>query len=188
MIESIYQSNIRFTSSGFEYQANNNIQLITIITSSSKIRCSAACNQMSTCLTLDYDTLSQRCRLFAGDLTSGSIIVSSSSTSLVGTVRISSALYSSIYNQSCQACSENRYQVCSSNTARCQCPDQTYWNGSVCALQLLSNDPCLQSSMCRSDLNLTCGSDCFGYTLKCSQSPMFAFSKYPIRACVLYIL
>lgn len=177
MIDSIYQSNIRFTSTGFEYQPNNIIQLITTTTVSTKIRCSAVCNQLSTCFTLDYDTLSQRCRLFAGDLTSGSIIVSSSSSSLVGMIRISSSLYSSIYNQSCQSCQQNRYQVCSTNTSTCQCPDRTYWSGSVCTLQLLQNEPCSHLSMCRSDLNLTCGSDCYGYLSKCSQSPLFIYSK-----------
>ena len=176
-IDSIYQSNIQFTSSGLEYQPNNNIQLLATSIASTKIQCSATCNRVSTCLILDYDTVSKQCRLFAGDLTSGSIISSSSSTSLVGTVRISSILYSSLYNQSCQLCQQNRYQVCSVNTTTCQCPSRTYWTESICALQLLQNDPCSQSNMCRGDLNLTCGSDCLGYPSKCSQSPMFLYGE-----------
>jgi hypothetical protein len=177
-IHSIYQSNIKFTSTGFEYQPIQNVQLISINTAKTKLRCSAACNQVSSCRIFDYDSVSQQCRLFEGDLTTGSIISSSSSTSVVGTVRIESTLYSSIHDQSCQSCQENRYEVCSINTTTCQCPMHTYWNGSVCALQLFQNDPCSESDMCRLDLNLNCGSYCDGYSPQCLPSVPFVYSAY----------
>ena len=179
-INGAYQSTIQLSSMGLEYQPNNNIRFIATNIAQTQIRCSAACNQLPTCRIFDYDTLSKRCRLFEGDTTTGSIIPSSSPTSLVGTVYISSTIYSSIYNQSCQSCQQNRYQVCSTNTTTCQCPDHFYWNGSVCALQLLQDESCLQSDMCRSDLNLTCASYCYGYLPVCSQSAMFIYSEYII--------
>jgi hypothetical protein len=121
--------------------------------------------------------------LFEGDSTTGSIISSSSSTSVVGTVRISSTLYSSIYNQPCQACQQNRYEVCSTNTSTCQCPSHTYWNGSVCALQLFENEICGQLNSCRSDLNLSCLTDCYGsFSSKCLQTVLY--SKNIISSCM----
>ncbi len=169
-INSIYQSKIKFTSTGREFQPEANIQLISTATIQTQMLCSAACNQQLSCRTIDYDLVSKRCRLFEGDSTTGSIISSSSSTSIVGTVIISSTLYSSTHNESCQSCQQTRYEVCSANTSTCQCPTHTYWNGSVCALQLFVNDACGQSDACRSDLNLTCTADCYGESPKCLPS------------------
>jgi hypothetical protein len=176
----IYESSMKLTSMGFEYQPQNSIQLIATKTIQTKILCSMACNQLTSCRTFDYDLVSQRCRLFEGDSTTGSIISSSSSTSVVGTVYISSNLYSSVHNQPCQICQQNRYVVCStntgscqwsSNTSSCQCPPNTYWNGFVCALQLFLNDSCGPLDVCRSDLNLTCtGANCYGEGGKCLPS------------------
>ena len=170
----LYQSIIKFTLSGFEYQPNNNYQLITTNTAQTEMRCSAACNQLSSCRVFDYDTLSKRCRLFEGDSTTGSIISSSSSTSMAGIVQISSNLYSSINNQTCQACQQNRYSTCSTNTSRCQCPDHSYWNGSICTLQRYENETCDQPNGCRSDFNLTCLTDCYGYFPKCLSSSVYS--------------
>ena len=185
-IHSIYQSNIKFTSTGLEYQPINSVQLISTTIAQSKLRCSIACNHLSSCRILDYDSVSQRCRLFEGDLTTGSIISSASTTSVVGTVRIGSSLYSSIHDQSCQSCQEDRYEACSSNTTTCQCPLHTYWDGSICALQLFQNDVCSQPDMCRSDLNLNCGSYCDGYPPKCLPSAPYIYSMYINSSCTSY--
>ncbi|CAF2813417.1 unnamed protein product [Rotaria sp. Silwood2] len=166
-IDSIYQSNMEFTSMGLEYAPKKNIQLITTNTIQTKLLCAAVCNQLSSCRIFDYDLISKQCRLFEGDSTTGSIISSSSSTSIVGIVRISSTFYSSVHDQYCQACQENRYEVCFTNAGKCQCPVNTYWNGLICALQLFENDTCTQRDACRSDLNLTCTTDCYGYWPKC---------------------
>jgi hypothetical protein len=160
---------------GLKYQPNNNIQLISTNSIQTKLLCSVACNQLSSCRIFDYDTVSKRCRLFEGDLTTGSIISSSSTASVVGTVQISSNLYSSVYNQSCQFCQQNRYETCSINASTCQCSGHTYWNGLVCALQLFENETCGQLNSCRSDLNLSCLSDCYGQFSKCS--PLIIDSK-----------
>ncbi|CAF3914919.1 unnamed protein product, partial [Rotaria magnacalcarata] len=66
--------------------------------------------------------ISKRYRLFEGDSTTGSINSPLSPTSIVGVVSISSSIYSSINNQLCQSCTENRYEVCFASTNRCQCP------------------------------------------------------------------
>ncbi len=159
---------------GLQYQPTNSIQLISIQTAQSKLRCSAACNQLKSCRIFDYDIESKQCRLFEGDSTTGSIISSSSSTSVVGIISISSTLYSSSYNQSCQLCQYSRYETCSSNTSTCQCPSHTYWNGSICALQLFGNDTCEQLNSCRSDLNLSCLTDCYGNSPTCVSSAIYS--------------
>lgn len=142
------------------------------------MRCSAACNQQPFCRIFDYDLVSKRCRLFEGDSTVGSIIPSPSSTSIVGIILISSSLYATMHNQPCQACQENRYEVCSANTNKCLCQGNTYWNGSVCTLQLFQNDTCDKRDACRFDLNLTCTTDCYGYYPKCL--PYFVDSKHKV--------
>ena len=163
-----YESRIAITPAGYEFQLRYSIQLLASTTAQTILTCSAACNQLSSCRTFDFDSVSKRCRLFEADsVTTGSIIVSSSSTSRVGTVQISSDLYSSTHNQPCTLCSIDRYETCSSNTSTCQCPRNSYWNGSVCALQLFENDTCGQQYICRSDLNLTCTLDCYGLFSKC---------------------
>jgi hypothetical protein len=168
-INGIYQSNMKLSFMGLEFQPSSNIQLISTQTIQTKILCSASCNQLSSCRTFDYDLVSKRCRLFVADSTTGSIVSSSSSTSVVGTVDITAGLYSSLYNQPCQICQQNRYAICSTNTSLWQCPMHTYWDGSVCALQGFENDTCGQSNACRSDFNLSCTSTvCYTEFQKCS--------------------
>ncbi|CAF0855149.1 unnamed protein product [Adineta ricciae] len=164
-INAIYQSRLTISSAGYEFQPRYSIQLLTSTTTPTIADCSLLCNQLLSCRILDFDSLSERCRLFEADtITAGSIIVSSSSTSQVGTVHISSDLYVLIHNRSCNLCQEYRYETCAENTNICQCPRNSYWNGSVCALQLLENDTCVQRDACRSDLNLTCAQDYFDDT------------------------
>ncbi|CAF2161071.1 unnamed protein product [Rotaria magnacalcarata] len=143
------------------------VQLIFNETAQSRLLCGAVCSQNSSCQTFDYDSSSHRCRLFEADLTNGAIIEMASQTSLVGSVILSASLYASIYNQSCSACQENRYQTCSSTTNMCQCPGNSYWNGSMCPLQLFENATCSQINACRSDLNLSCIINYYGEFTQC---------------------
>ncbi|CAF2223298.1 unnamed protein product [Rotaria magnacalcarata] len=143
----------QFTSIDIEYTPINNVQLIATKNIRIKLLCSAA--------------ISKRYRLFEGDSTTGSINSPLSPTSIVGVVSISSSIYSSINNQLCQSCTENRYEVCFASTNRCQCPVNAYWNGSLCALQRFGNATCEKQDACRSDLNLTCATDCYGNFLRC---------------------
>jgi hypothetical protein len=165
---SIYQSLFEFGWLGYEFQPQNPIQLIMQTTFRSRMLCSAACNQQSSCRTIDYDSISRRCRLFEGDLTTGSIALSTSDSSIVGFVVLSPSLLTQTHNQSWQACQENRYEICSTDTNTCQCRPHTYWNGSICSHQLFDNDSCSQIDACQADLNLTCAVDSCGQFTKCS--------------------
>lgn len=102
----------------------------------------------------DYDSISYRCRLFKGDLeTTGSIINSNSSTSLVGQIELSPKLFSA-YSQPCSDCFDSRYLMCVNTT--CDCLQHTYWTDSMCASQNLRGGQCSSSNQCRADFNYTC--------------------------------
>ncbi|CAF3362994.1 unnamed protein product [Rotaria socialis] len=152
----IYSSTLSLSLQGHEFQPQYGVQLIFNTTTQSLLLCAATCSQNPSCRIFDYDSSSHRCRLFEADLTNGAIIAVASQTSIVGSVILSASLYASMYNQSCSACQENRYQTCSSTTSTCQCPGNSYWNGSMCPLQLFENATCSQIDACRSDLNLSC--------------------------------
>jgi hypothetical protein len=166
-IDTIYQSHITFSPLGKEFQPKTILQELATMTAATRLRCSALCNSMIACRTMDYDPVSRRCRLFEGDITTGSLVTSSSPSSVVGTVRIIGSLFIDTHAQPCSKCQETRYEICSANTSSCQCPIHTYWNGKTCELQLLENDACTQADACRSDLNLTCQSNCYGEFSQC---------------------
>jgi hypothetical protein len=166
-IDAFFESYAEISSFGFEFQPRTTSQLLANTNTASRLRCSALCNQLLSCRTFDYDSVSGRCRLFEGDATTGSSIPSSSATSVVGTVRIAPSLYLSTHNQPCSACDQTRYEMCSTGTNCCQCPLHTYWNGAICALSLFENDTCTQTDACRSDLNLTCSGNCYGEFKTC---------------------
>ncbi|CAF1670714.1 unnamed protein product [Rotaria magnacalcarata] len=164
----VSSSTLSLSLQGHEFQSEYDVQLIFNETVESLILCSAACNQNPSCRTFDYDSSSHRCRLFEADLTNGAIVATASQTSIVGSVILSASLYASMYNQYCSACQENRYQICSSTTNTCQCPGNSYWNGSMCPLQLFENATCSQIDACRSDLNLSCIINSSGEFTQCS--------------------
>lgn len=152
-----------------EYQTIHPIQLISVTYNISSFRqCFTMCNINLACRTLDYRSISGRCRLFNGDLTTGSIISNNSSNSIVGIVYIDTSRYNS-YSQQCSACSNNRYEICHNLTATCQCPPTTYWDGSMCRCKLFENQTCSQVDACREDLNLTClpTTNCNGLFTQC---------------------
>ncbi|CAF1077668.1 unnamed protein product, partial [Didymodactylos carnosus] len=133
------------------------IELINTISVSSRIGCAQTCNLNSLCRTLDYDTLSKRCRLFEGEITTGQVNRSAAvpSTSRVGSIAYTQQLYL-VYNQTCNQCQINRYLLCINNT--CQCPPHTYWNGSMCLNQGYNGSSCQNGEWCRNDKNITCSS------------------------------
>ncbi|CAM4896368.1 unnamed protein product [Rotaria socialis] len=163
----IYSSTLSLSLQGHEFQPQYGVQLIFNETARSRLLCSATCSQNPSCRIFDYDSSSRRCRLFEADLTNGAIIATASQTSIVGSAILSASLYASMYNQSCSACQENRYQTCSSTTNTCQCPGNSYWNGSMCPLQLFENANCSQIDACRSDLNLGCIINSYGGFTQC---------------------
>ena len=164
---STYQSYIDISSVGHEFQSRNSLQLILQITSASRLHCSLASHQHFTCRAFDYDSVSGRCRLFEGDLTTGSIVPSLSPTSSVGVFTVSPGLFSQIHDKSCQACEDSRYETCSPITQQCQCGPHTFWDGSMCSLQEFENDSCSQVNACRADLNLVCTRSINGSFINC---------------------
>ncbi|CAF2149244.1 unnamed protein product [Rotaria magnacalcarata] len=178
----IYSATFSLSLQGHEFQPQYDVQLIFNEAAQSLILCSAACNQNPSCRTFDYDSSSHRCRLFEADLTNGAIIATGSQTSIVGSVILSASLYASMYNQSCSGCQENRYQTCSSTTNTCQCPGNSYWNGSMCPLQLFETAACSQIDACRSDLNLSCNINSYGGFTQCLTGQVFTNSTGTVYA------
>lgn len=167
VVDTIYQSYIKFSVLGMQYLPRNSMDLIQTISVSRSFSCSAACNLQILCRTFDFDSTLGQCRLFEGDLTTGSIVPSASPTSIVGSVQSNTKLFASVHNQPCQACQYNRYEVCSNSTYLCRCPPRSYWNGIVCLPQLYLNQTCSQQDSCRADLNLTCSMNCYGEFRTC---------------------
>ena len=155
-VSSISQSHVAMSSSGYEFQPRSLVQLLQQTSVATRLRCSSACNQHFPCRAFDFDSVSSRCRLFEGDLTTGSITASASTTSSVGIVTVSTAMFSQTHNKSCPACQDSRYETCSPIKNRCQCGPRMFWNGSMCSLQRFTNDSCSQLDACRIDLNLVC--------------------------------
>jgi hypothetical protein len=116
--------------------------------------CFYACHQTDLCRVFDYDALLHRCRLFEGDLiTTGSIGLSNSPTSSAGHLHLMPFLFSD-YGRPCHECIRSRYLKCINS--RCECPERTYWTGSICASQQLYAGKCSNDDQCRADLNHTC--------------------------------
>jgi hypothetical protein len=44
----------------------------------------------------------------------------------------------------------------------------------VCALQLFENETCGQLNSCRSDFDLSCLTDCYGFSPKCLPSVIYS--------------
>ena len=181
-----YQTWVALSSPGNSFQHRFSIQLLSVMTSESVNDCASACNHLPHCRTFDYDPSSNQCRLFEADSTTGTILPSSSPTSVVGSVHITANLYSTTHDQPCSACAESRYEVCSSNTSTCQCPPRTYWNGQICRLQLFENDTCTQADACRSDLSLICTLNCYGEYQRCALNT-FLTSEYHLHILLCYV-
>ena len=127
------------------------------------VECAMQCNQNRRCRTFDYDQSSLVCRLFEGEVSTGTVLNNSTlSSSRVGSIRYTSTdvlQQYSAYNQSCDQCGigVNRYLQCINNS--CRCPPNTYWNGQMCLNQLYNGSTCNYPSDCRQDLNLTCSNE-----------------------------
>jgi hypothetical protein len=154
-ISSGWQSFIDFSSSGFEfYPKDMEALFLQEINADSILICAKTCHSMALCRTFDFDSVSHRCRIFQGDLaTTGSIIPSSLPDSIVGSVALDPAPYSS-YDQPCSFCQGSRYLQCINST--CQCQPNTYFDGSVCRSQQLLGGVCINETDCRIDRNYTC--------------------------------
>ena len=160
--QDIFESVIVSSNPGIQFvPINEPAQLISTIFTKSFKTCAIACNTNVLCRVFDYGVnASQQCRLFEGNTdTLGSIVLSSSVLSKVGTIQFSAHLFDA-YSLPCSSfCQENRYLTCGNNS-RCQCMPHTYWNPatSTCDPEIPVLGASCQSnlSMCREDLNYTC--------------------------------
>ena len=174
MFSPIHAVYLKMSSSGFEFQPRHPIQLLIQMTLPTRLRCAVACSQLPACRTIDFDSASRRCRLFEGDLTTGSEVPSTSTTSVVGKMIFSPSMFAQSHARPCQACQDSRYEVCDANTTTCQCRPHTFLDNSICAMQLFANDTCSQVGSCRSDLNLTCPANFIGKFLKCASRKRYS--------------
>jgi len=124
---------------------------------SSLTECIYQCNQDLNCCTFDYNFQPNECRLFQVEPSPGQIMHDSSAVSQVGYVQLFPDLYSA-FNQSCDSCLMARYLICVGNT--CQCPWNTFWDGSMCQKQKYAAEFCtINSNECWNNFyNLTCAS------------------------------
>jgi hypothetical protein len=156
------QSSSVWGSFGKEYQPTSlGVLLLELRSTESLTRCALSCHSNQRCRTMDHDQNTKQCRLFQGDLTTGQIISSSSSTSRVGFIQFSPEKYFS-YNQSCNQCENNRNLLC--QNLICQCPPETFWSGTLCRPQLFLGANCSRTEMCRQALNYTCSSQTYQCT------------------------
>ena len=149
-----YFSHITKSEPAVEYLPANSIELLSELIVDKYTSCARACSIEPRCRTFDFNSRLYRCRLFEGESSTGAIIPSVDPTSLVGSIVFSPNLYSA-YNRTCDYCSVNRYLVCEQQM--CQCPQNSFWNGSICLNRMYTNSFCDQNCNCRlAGLNLTC--------------------------------
>lgn len=150
-----WQTFIDFSGSGYEFSPKDMVALfLESISVNSTGLCAEKCHSMPLCRTFDFDPISCRCRIFQGDSDStGSIISSFSSQSVVGSIAFNPAQFIS-YRQSCSFCQGSRYLQCINKT--CQCQSNTYFDGSICRSQKLLGGTCINTTDCRIDRNYSC--------------------------------
>lgn len=130
---------------------NNLISSVSHVRSLTK--CAMMCSVNDECQTVDFDTVSLRCRLFADWYYEGTT-VSSSSTSLIAFIAPKSSFYLP-FNQSCLVSSEySRFLACENGRWACQ-PD-FFWNGSTCERKRSFDQSCRIGQWCNSNRFLFC--------------------------------
>ncbi|CAF1176106.1 unnamed protein product [Adineta ricciae] len=137
---------------------DNTITPFLQLTQKSILRCHTECNKRISCRIFDFDQDTGNCQLWSDDLTTGmiSFVGSLKPRSKVGIIQITSDIYRSIHDKSCDKCLYSRYEQCDPILMTCQCPSKTFWNGNICAPQRYTNQSCTTIDSCRGDLRLEC--------------------------------
>mgnify|MGYP001045225520 FL=1 len=150
-----WQSTIEFSDIGMEYSPiNKEILILNEIITDSLIICAQHCHSASSCHIFVYDSQSKYCRTYNGDANyTGLIVPSLSSESIVGFIELFPEQFT--YRGSpCSFCQGSRYLQCVDST--CQCPPNTFYDGSICRSQRFLDGECFDDSHCRDDFHLTC--------------------------------
>ncbi|CAF1507247.1 unnamed protein product [Adineta ricciae] len=140
---------------GNRFQPIDNIQLLSNFSNVDvTASCAMYCLQNTFCRTFDFDSISHQCHLYEGSVDTGMIIPANSSN-IIGWIEILPSMFH-LYNASADQCKDNRYLSSDIVSNRCQCPDRTFWNGSMCLNQRFIGDTCQENNWCRNDLNIGC--------------------------------
>ncbi|CAF1129867.1 unnamed protein product, partial [Didymodactylos carnosus] len=121
----MFESDIKLLPYGTAFQPANPVDLLSVTNIKTLMRCAALCNRNSSCRTFDYNSYSMQCRLFQGELSSGTLNSSTLLKSRIGAINYRPQLYS-LFNHTCVEGQMNRYLLCVSGTE--QCPSYTFWN------------------------------------------------------------
>ena len=135
---------------GTRFEPANPIELLDQFSTPYLSGCSIACMNNEGCRTFDYDSACKQCRLFEGEVSTGTVVPSPSMTSKVGHFVLVPEYYTS-YNQTSDQCQWSRYLIVDTGTNLCTCPRHTYWNGSMCMNQVYEGSSCAFNASCRTD-------------------------------------
>ena len=125
--------------------SENNVRSLT--------KCVMMCSANEDCQTVDFNTVSLRCRLFAEWYYEGTT-VSSSPTSLIAFI-VPKSSFDLLYNQSCLVSSEySRFLAC--ENGRWTCQSNFFWNGSTCERKRSFDQSCRTDEWCNSNRFLFC--------------------------------
>lgn len=151
----VRQSQVQLSNIGLEFiPIDQQAVLLSDVNVSTRISCAQMCHFQTLCRTFNYDIQLKRCRLYESEIDgSGSILSTVSSQSQVGSIVMAEGDFSS-RGQACFACEYSRYLICINST--CQCQPHTFFNGTICRSQKLTNASCTSDIQCRNDLNLLC--------------------------------
>ena len=148
------QSDISLSEAGYYFQPQNGGDWLGTSYLSSVGVCASQCNLDFNCRTFDYNVEPNLCRLFQVEPSPDQIRSDSSLVSQLGVVQLYPELYLA-FNQSCEACANDRYLIC--DQGRCRCPWEAFWNGQICEKQRYAGVTCTRSDQCRDNpYNLTC--------------------------------
>jgi hypothetical protein len=174
-VDSQYQSStILLGVRGAAFQPANRNESCGTLTIGNRSQCIIACYNNPSCCIFDYNPSFNQCRLFPGPVSTGTLIPSSSSRSIVGSLSLLSS-FPLFVNSTRNRCQVDYNQISNRMFDVCLCPVFMFKKGSTCVNQVYQNSDCLADQWCRTDLNLTC--DPVSHT--CQQSTTgIPFSNY----------
>lgn len=164
---------------GLQFVPSNPSTLLSDISGiNSRLQCTIECLNNIRCLSINFDSSTQQCSLFASWLSEGS--TSLSSTSQVVSISRVPTLYTS-YQQPCTASFDpiNRYMQCVNSVWTC--PNGYFFNGEVCERLRSVNMSCLTSDWCDASKYLIC-SNLLGFC-QCNSSMEWDGSQCVLSLC-----
>ena len=164
----IASSHTKIWPSGASFVPADPIELLANVVSPSFFDCATTCNTDPQCRTFVFDSLSDQCLLYEGEVSTGIVLFGNSSTSRMGSIQYFPELYT-CYNKTSDQCRFDRYVTSEASSGAGVCPKNTYWSGAMCLNQLYFGSFCNVSDSCRADMNLICGN---GTNMSCGGGRM----------------